>query len=80
MNVDGFREKRWPERRRHRGETRTLPCAGIIQIRFKGYFSPAAGIAEATRDAGPPRKQPSRYTGRLQLGNPFRTPPCTGPV
>ncbi|CAB3792396.1 hypothetical protein LMG27177_03243 [Paraburkholderia fynbosensis] len=22
-------------------EIRTLPCAGIIQIRFKGYFSPA---------------------------------------
>jgi len=24
-----------------RGKIRTLPCAGIIQIRFKGYFSPA---------------------------------------
>ena len=24
-----------------RCEIRTLPCAGIIQIRFKGYFSPA---------------------------------------
>ena len=34
----GMREK---EKRPQRCEIRTLPCAGIIQIRFKGYFSPA---------------------------------------
>ncbi len=28
-------------KRPQRCEIRTLPCAGIIQIRFKGYFSPA---------------------------------------
>ena len=33
-----MREK---EKRPQRGKIRTLPCAGIIQIRFKGYFSPA---------------------------------------
>lgn len=31
------RERKRPQR----GKIRTLPCAGIIQIRFKGYFSPA---------------------------------------
>ena len=33
-----MREK---EKRPQRCKIRTLPCAGIIQIRFKGYFSPA---------------------------------------
>ncbi|EIP87300.1 hypothetical protein A33K_15316 [Burkholderia humptydooensis MSMB43] len=37
------------------GETLTLPCAGIIQIRFKGYFSPASHDRLTERNAGPPR-------------------------
>jgi|GEM_PF-4160436 len=32
--------------------TRTLPCAGIIQIRFKGYFSPTPHEAIQTDEAG----------------------------
>jgi hypothetical protein len=44
--------------------TRTLPCAGIIQIRFKGYFSPTPHEAISSNEpmieitmcnAGPPR-------------------------
>ncbi len=46
--------------------TRTLPCAGIIQIRFKGYFSPTPHEASSGKttnslpetamcNAGPPR-------------------------
>ncbi|SAK68647.1 hypothetical protein AWB80_03456 [Caballeronia pedi] len=31
--------------------TRTLPCAGIIQIRFKGYFSPTPHEAIQTDEA-----------------------------
>ncbi len=37
-NQARMREK---EKRPQRCEIRTLSCAGIIQIRFKGYFSPA---------------------------------------
>jgi hypothetical protein len=36
----GARGRERPKRPQ-RGKIRTLPCAGIIQIRFKGYFSPA---------------------------------------
>ena len=33
---------------RRAGLARTLPCAGIIQIRFKGYFSPARTECDGT--------------------------------
>ena len=36
-----MREEEEDPKRPQRGKIRTLPCAGIIQIRFKGYFSPA---------------------------------------
>src|SRR5690348_84394 len=35
-------------RMRRAAKARTLPCAGIIQIRFKGYFSPARTECDGT--------------------------------
>jgi hypothetical protein len=46
----GFGEDAREERKRpQRGKIRTLPCAGIIQIRFKGYISPATHGQSSSR-------------------------------
>lgn len=60
------------------GEARTLPCAGIIQIRFKGYFSPAMrripngatqdpALARANDTPGRPRFQPLAWPARRRI-------------
>jgi hypothetical protein len=76
----GKREEEIDPKDPKRCEIRTLPCAGIIQIRFKGYFSPAThgqsgyGLRCAAQD---PRVSSRNNTPRRSvLATICNTPAC----
>jgi hypothetical protein len=76
----GFGEDARERERPQRGKIRTLPCAGIIQIRFKGYFSPATHGQSSSRlrcAAQDPRVSSRHNTPRRSvLATICNTPGC----